>query len=569
VILGHPALRLLARRKFSGALRKQVRRLKSVKGLLFAIVGFSAIALWMGSALVNGFLLGTREGRQFADEIEFRIGGTVILAMSLFGALSFRGLYLPREEIELLFAAPISRGDVIRYRLWTSLGKSILGSVFLAVLVMGKVREPLYGFAGTFLLMMTVPILAQMLSLLAGDAENRWVGRVPKGALRALNVGGILILLAIFLYPSSGREHDLDPSAFAELWQRVKEHPVLDGATLPLWPWATLATTTSVAQFLGLFAVCLAFWFAAFELCARMRIDYRELSLETSADVARRLSRMRKGAAGASAGTADAASAGWRIPWLFGRGPFGALAWRKTGTMLRKARGTVLISGALVTLLVIVTRVIFDPATKTGEFAARNSVLMASGVIAFAGTIYLCAGLRFDFREDLDRMDVVRSWPIAPWRVFLATVLPEVAIVSLFLVAAIVVRALISGLFPVEVVAILALVPPAVLAWVSIDNIVFLLWPQRLTPGSEGLLQQAGRSMLLMLLRSLLVVVAGGVVGLFGWLVYVVAMDLGFEVITALGLAVAVGVLLSLLECALLVSLGGKALSRFDVAHDR
>ena len=46
------------------------------------------------------------------------------------------------------------------------------------------------------------------------------------------------------------------------------------------------------------------------------------------------------------------------------------------------------------------------------------------------GTLYLCAGLRFDFREDLDAMESLKAWPVRPWRVFLATLLPEVVLVS-------------------------------------------------------------------------------------------------------------------------------------------
>jgi hypothetical protein len=369
-----------------------------------------------------------------------------------------------------------------------------------------------------------------------------------------VNVLGVLAILAVFLLPSGDEPSGGGTSTLLDVAHRVIEHPAVQALTLVVWPWTRLATTTSGAEFLGLLALCAALWLGAFEACARLRIDFRELSLETSADVARRLSRMRRGAAGASAGRASASSAGWRIPWLFGRGPFGALAWRKSGTMLRKARGTLLISGALVTLLILVTRFMFAGDSKA-------SVLAACAVIAVAGTAYLCAGLRFDFREDLDRMDVVRSWPIAPWRVFLATLLPEVAVVSAFLAIAILVRASLAGSVPVEVLAIVVALGPTVLAWVSIDNLVFLLWPQRLTPGSEGLLQQAGRSMLLMLLRVLLVGVCGGTALGLGWLLYLATESLSAAVLLAL--------LLTFGECVLIVFLGGKALARFDVARDR
>ncbi len=554
MILGHPALRLLARRKFTGALRKQLRRLKSVRGLVFAVIGFSAIVLWMGSALGNAFLAGSRGSVYTIDEPMARAIGTLILIMSLVGALSFRGLYLPREEIELLFSAPVRGSDVVRYRLFTSLSKSILGSIFAAVVAMGRVPVPLFGFVGAFLATMTIPIVAQVLSLLAGDAENGWLRRVPRGALRAFNAIGILSILAILFLSTRERADSVGPEGLAHVSLGLLRHPLVDTLTRIAWPWAVLATTDSPRTFFVLLVVCLAFWLAAFEFCARLKVDHRELSLETSADVARRLSRMRRGGAGASAGRAAASSASWRVPWLFGRGPFGALAWRKTGTMLRKARGTLLISGALVSAIVIATRLMFE-----GD--SEQSVLAAGAVIAGFGTLYLCAGLRFDFREDLDRMDVVRSWPMAPWRVFLATLLPEVALVSVFLTLAILARAALSGVLPPELAALVGAVAPTVLAWVSIDNLVFLVWPQRMTPGTEGLLQQAGRSMLLMLLRALLVGVAGGLAGGLAWLVHFAGGGLPLAILSA--------ALVLVLLCTLLVFLGGEALGRFDVARDR
>ena len=50
MIGGSPALRLLARRKFQGFLRKQARRLKTPSGALLALVGLAAISLWLGTS---------------------------------------------------------------------------------------------------------------------------------------------------------------------------------------------------------------------------------------------------------------------------------------------------------------------------------------------------------------------------------------------------------------------------------------------------------------------------------------------------------------------------------------
>lgn len=554
MIATHPALSLLIRRKFQGAVRKQARRLRSVQGVLLALIGGTAILLWLGTALFNSFHLGRGASPPIEEPIA-RLVGMLILVMSLVGALNFRGLYLPREEIELLFTAPVPRADVVRYRLLNSLLKSALGALFFALIVMGRVHVPAFGFFGGLIAMLTLPIVAQVVSLFAGDAENRWLGRLPRGVLRVVNVLGVLLILALIFRSRDGGpvedESGAGPLGAAEFVLGLVDHPAVRAVTLVVWPWARMCTTDSGAEFALLALVCVSLWFLGFEACARLRIDYRELSLETSADVARRLARMRRGGSAASGSTAKA---GWRIPWLFGRGPFGALAWRKTGTMLRKARGTTMVSALMVGVLILLTRGMFDGGT------ARET-LGASLVIGFAGTVYLCSGLRFDFREDLDRMDVVRSWPIAPWRVFLATLLPETAFVAGLLAVAIAGRALWMGGLSNEVVYVILGLPSIVLGWISIDNIVFLFWPQRLTPGAEGLLQTAGRSMLLGLLRVLAGLLGAGLALGAAWLVHYLSGSLPAAALVAL--------LLLASGSAALVAFGGFALSRFDVARDR
>jgi hypothetical protein len=190
-------------------------------------------------------------------------------------------------------------------------------------------------------------------------------------------------------------------------------------------------------------------------------------------------------------------------------------------------------------------------------------------LISAVGTLYLCAGLRFDFREDLDRMDVIKSWPLAPWRIFLATLLPEVLLVSLLLAGAVGLRVAITGDAHPLILGVVAALPLGVLAWVSIDNAVFLFSPIRYVPGQEGLLQHAGRSVVLMLLRAFALGVAALAVTAAVMLVHALAdwLDLGADQV----LSVTVALVLTLLvaENVLLVWIGGRALARFDVARDR
>ena len=198
-----------------------------------------------------------------------------------------------------------------------------------------------------------------------------------------------------------------------------------------------------------------------------------------------------------------------------------------------------------------------------------HQILGGAAIIALGGTVYLCSGLRFDFRASLDRMEVIKAWPLPPWRIFLATILPEVLLASALLSAAILVRAAVTGEFHPLLLGVIGVVPLLTLTWVALDNAVFLFAPVRFIPGQEGALHHMGRTMLLVLLR----IVLFGIVGaLTGAVVLVLAffggqlLNLSEDVVTVLA-AVSGLIALVLLDAALLAT-GGWLLRRFDVSRD-
>src|SRR6185436_2551129 len=73
------------------------------------------------------------------------------------------------------------------------------------------------------------------------------------------------------------------------------EHPLLGYATLPLLPWARMIAAGTLAAFTPWFLLCFGLHLFLSELCARVPIDFRELSLQTSARAAARLARLRRG----------------------------------------------------------------------------------------------------------------------------------------------------------------------------------------------------------------------------------------------------------------------------------
>ncbi len=556
MIAGHPALRLLARCKLRGMLRKQKRRFRTPSGIVFGLLGLLLFGFYVFS-LVAGQAF--RDDGAVVGDGAVSMGALVLTVLTLANALAHRGLYLPPEEIEVLFSAPLSRPDVVRYRLLVSTAKSALGATFIGLIVMQRMPQPWLAFVGVFLAVQMLPVVGQATSILAGRAEQGLFDRIPKALLTLTSMFAVLFLVFVtmtfMLGGRLGRIMERLPiqTSPAEL----VEHPAVYALSLPMRPWVAMITAESVPGFLFWFALCALVWIGAFELTARLPVDFRELSLQTSSDVARRINRMRRGG-GAASSRASKRTLGWRMPWIWGRSPFGAVAWRKSVGILRKARGTLFVSAAILLVLSMALG-------SMGPDDPEQAGLLQVASLSVFGVVYLGAGLRFDFRDDLEQMESIKAWPLRPTVAFLATITPQAILVSALILLVLAIRAVVTRDFEPMVLAALPGIPVLALVWGAVDNAVFLFSPVRYVPGQDGAIQNMGRALVLMLVRFVVILLIVGTVGLSAALPYL--FDL--EGPAALSIAILLGSLAMGGNLALLITFGGSMFRRFDVARDR
>jgi hypothetical protein len=564
----HPALRLLVRLKLKAALRAQWRRMRRPSSWIFAILGFLLVVFWLASVFVSGAFRSSFDIGHEAAVFAVQIALFVLCLMTAFGAFNHRGLYLPKEEIELAFSGPIARSDLVRYRLLVNLLRSVFAGAFFGLGAMRRLSSGGFTFAGVMLTMLTLPILGQALSLLLGDAENRFARIAKKLPLRLVSIVlGVTVGLgvaALFFDTRIARHWFQNGAIERAMDSTTSGEGIVPALLWPFKPWALMITARSAPEFWPWFVLCAAIACAAFEATARIPIDFRELSLATSADIAKRLRRIRRGGMGIGSTSVSKETLTWRVPWIFGRGSFGAIAWLKLAAILRKARGMLLVSALIVGFVTLLITTTVHDATE------HEAALLGPVLITVVGTVYLAVALRLDFRNDLEQMEIVKAFPARPSMVFLATILPQTVLVSVLLAAAVLVRAFATSTFPALLVPLIALQPLVTLGWVAIDNVVFLFSPVRYTPGQEGALQQTGRSVLLMIVRFTTLLAALVSAAAPAAAVYVActqALELSEE--ASMGIAAAV------LWCGLaivdgaLVLAGGFMLRRFDVARDR
>ena len=561
----HPSLRLLARLKLRGLLRKQTRRLKGAKQIIFLVLGLLLAVTWV-------FALAAPSGRAGLDfspqqlTTVIQLGCALLALLTVTSCLSHRGLYLPAAEIEVLLAAPVSRPDLVRYRILSGLGRVLLGGLVVGLVSSRHMPDRVFGMLGALTVMMISPVLGQGISLLAGSAENRIANRLSRFPLQAVTVGIGVVLMGFVLVLTLGARRG---ARLAELGLGINFAEVLDNPLLlvlltPFRPWANMMMAADLATFLTWFVVCWGIWYVAFELVARIPVDFRELSLSTSSDVAQRLRRGRPRMVKAARGGSL-----WHLPWFFGRSPFGAIAWRKANSITRKARGTLLTGATIIGGLTLVATLFVSSSVVLGEPGSVEDVVVVPAAIAIIGTIYLCTGLRLDFREDLDQMPQIKSWPLAPWRVFLATLVPEIVLVTGFVLIGVALQVSFTGRWHPALLGLVVAQPFVVLIWTAIDNVVFLLSPIRYVPGQDGALNHVGRALILALLR----IVALGLAALgFAAAVsvaFLLQAGLGFEERFMGPLALALAAVVLMFEVTGLVWAGGQAFRRFDVARDR
>ena len=569
MIGGNAALRELARLKLRGAMRRQLRRLKKPSGFFFALVGALLSVVWISSLVVGRRALGgdTPEGAVLESWVG--LGIVIFGTITCLSALSVRGVYLPRPEIERFFSAPVTRADLVRYRIQVDLVRSLFGALILGLLTLRRLPVPAYGFFGAALTVLTLGLLRQTISLLMGDVHSR-LARFLKGR----SLVGVRILMGIivwFLIMSIFMGRDFLGTIFGgfDIYEQGSEllvHPGVRMALMPTRPWVAMMTATDLLGFLRWGGACLLLWLALYEFTARLKIDYREQSLDTSETIARRLRRLRKGGP-LSGGRVSTRTTGWRIPWIFGRGALGAVAWVKLISVVRKARGTLIVAGLIVLIVTVGVSLLLGSRKRVGP---DEAAILGSALITLMGIMYMSGALRFDFRSDLDRMVQIKAWPLAPAKTFIATLLPQVILISGAPSLAIWGRLIALGSDAAGAWVIPLVLPFLEFAWLSVDNIVYLFAPVRFVPGQEGTLHHTGRAIVLFLLRMILLGVALALVGLAAIVIFAVGPDhFGMTQAQAGWVSAGIGALTLIALDVLLAWIGGRMLRRFDVARDR
>lgn len=541
MVFMHRSLWLLLRLRFKGWGRRMLGGLGSVRGILMMLLAGGFLGM-----MLLGAVLQQHAGVETLEKTR-AYGPLALIGMCVMQILfsgNERGLYFSPAEVQFLFTAPLTRRQLLAYKVLGNLGVTVLIALFLGIAFRSWSASVPAGMVGVFLLFSFMQLLAMVLNL-AGCA----LGAHAFNRRRQIVLGILAIALLAAIIQATGNPLDVGWAAWARDVQdtqlgQVVLFPVrcfFEAFTAEqLWPDLVLWT--------GLSLVVLGFMLG---LIFMLDAQYLEAAASASERIYARLERLRQGGGMA----AYSASGRLTLPCLPRWAGAGPLAWRQFMALLR----------AWKSLLVYV--VIFVPIILYSWFGGASPAESAPGtrlsalavVLPFLSMLLYVgpSSLRCDFRADLDRMEVLKALPLSPWLVALGQLLAPAVLLSLLswlILGYLIVKDETDYLFLIAALAV-----PACFLMIALENLLFLWYPTRLTTGA-GDFRHFGRHMLLGISRLILFMIAIAPVAIAGTVVYFL---FGSQL-----LAGAVAWLLAAGVCVGGLALVALAFQRFDVARD-
>jgi hypothetical protein len=540
-------LRFLLWRDLIGRTRAMGRRLRTGRGVAGALgiglflvaIGSARILQWAHPEAVAPPLVATARVRE--------LGPLVLLALAALNTFSGRGLYFRPAEVGVLFAAPLTRRELVAYNVLARARLAALSALWMALVFdVGEARWPAV-LAGAFLALLFVQVASQLCSV-----ANAWLAERLRPAARAALLGlALLVVLAPAWAPARAAGGGLQAMAGA-----AAGSPLLRILVLPARPCLELVLAQDPASALAWGAAAVAVVLALVEAIARLDVAYAEAAFTRSRAIERTRARMRSGGGTLAGGRSSARLRIPRFPRLGGAGP---LAWRQCLELVRNLRGVL---SMIVVMGVVIAGAVLAPALGDADPARRALAARVGLGIVVLMSIVLTQNFAFDFRRDVDRMASLKALPISSLAVASGQLAAAALFTTLLQLAGFALVAATTDAFAARALVALAVPLPA-LSWaaVCVDNAIFLLWPYRSVPDDPGDMGFMGRNMVVMALKIALV----GLLALGAGLAAAFAARLtgGGAIVAGAGAAACLA-----LACVPLTGLVAWAFDRFDVSRD-
>jgi hypothetical protein len=527
----NPSLRLLLRLRLRGRVRLYAKRFGALQSAFLTVVGV-IIGFGCLSSMIGVMIAGrSTRSATYLENVERLVPAFIVAAWvstllvgSKTGALAFTA-----ADTDQLFPGPFRRRDLVLYRICVQSFWAVISSVlagFWVIMQAGTLLGGWLAFA-LFMLFLQYSNIAMSIARDAGGRNLKLAVGIPALA--------VIAYLAVAIGALSGDFTHVVPALRA-----IRESRAVSIVLAPLEPFGRAYAATDTRTAMLNIAGCLGLVLLMVALILRLDTVSLEASLAQSQKVQAALERRRAG----RLRIRTASSVQVPMPRVLGRAA--PIAWRHATGVVRS--GTwVLVPGAFV------AGVLLGGLPQKGMLA----IMPTFGIMVLFALPNL---LRFDFRADLDQIDLLKTLPLAPSAVAVGQLAAPVALAALMawgiLLGAGVRHPEFAGRFALAG----ALAPLAGALLMACENILFLLYPTRAAASGIMDVRHLARGIVSQIAKMITVAAAAAPAALIIW----GSRALGFAL--AAGVAAAAGVML--VECVGMVYAVAWAFNRFDPAND-
>ena len=364
-----------------------------MRGALGLLAALAVLGFWISSFFIQRSQLPPNPD---AIRTYVPVGLLVMCMMNLVFSKTGDGIAFRPAEVEFLFPGPFHRRELLLHRI---VGNSLVllpAALMFSMFVFPYVTFWLAGFIGSYLALQFVTLFQIVVGLFSGSVRERLFSRARMAIAFLIVVGMAAALIMALNAP------------LPETGWRIAQLRETWPARILLAPFAVFAKTMGAARLselavwglaacgVNLLLVGLVLW---------LDLDYREASLRTSQRIHQRLQNARSGRIHWVGGAVNVKRLRYiGLPWFRGAGP---IASYQLTMALRSVKG-------LVPFMLVMLVSAGVPMFLVGQSTAGNLLLPLAAPVLMFLLIVFPQFLQFDFRGDIDRMDLVKTLPLHP-----------------------------------------------------------------------------------------------------------------------------------------------------------
>jgi hypothetical protein len=485
-------------------LRRSVRGVKTVRGAVFLALGLGVFLMWLASSLVNAFLVPR------ADPIKIRtffpMWMLAICVLNLATSAGERAIAFTPAEVDFLFPGPFTRRQLLAYKLTKSSLGAILTATLFSMIFLRYTQAFAPAWIGIFLSLIFLQLFS-MSVVLIGEMIGEHAYTRGRKLIVAIAIG--IALVALVPVIRANRDASLQDVA-------IKFRQTQAGTVLlaPFDVFGRILTAKHVVpEALPWIGGAIGINLILMLIVMQLDAHYMETAAGAGQRQYDRVQRIRRGGGFSMRTRVSAGSTRLRIPKLPRFAGAGPIAWRQLTSAIRQSK-------AVITLLLVVCLAVGPMLYFAGIADRRDPTAPIIGFVFWLNFMFANA-LRFDFRGDLDQMDVLKSLPVSPAAIVTAELIAPTLVLTLCQAVLLVVGEAVLHLRAPVVIAAIVLVIPFNALVIAIENLLFLLFPVRIVAVSPGDLQGVGRQMTIFLAKMVILVVGCAIaagVGALAWL---------------------------------------------------